>query len=426
MHVLISGAGIAGNTLACFLGRAGIRTTVIERDSSCLTQGHSIDVEGPARVVLDRLGLIPELHKRHTGETGTVFETLSGHSIASFPAPRKPGDNASPTSQYEILRGDLSAMLYDSARTHASVSYILGATISTILSSTPTSVTVRLSNSTTLTGSLLVLSDGVWSKLRTAVFPKDTISFPDRNAYLAFYTMPRTPRDTTEWRIAHAPGRRVLSLRPDPHGSVRANIGIVPRSAGEQVELKAATRAGPAVQKALMRRLFADAGWTETDRVLDGMDGAKDFYFQGAVQVRMPRWTEGRVVCLGDTAWCPTPFSGMGCSLAIIGAYVLAGELSRLGGGEGEGEGVDRACAEYEKKYRPYVEEIQNIPGILPGIVFPAGWFGVGLLRAAFWLGSMVIKIPGLTNLFPDSGEEAFKLPEYGFGTAEKEETKTP
>ena len=99
-----------------------------------------------------------------------------------------------------------------------------------------------------------------------------------------------------------------------------------------------------AAQKELVKQAFAGQGW-ESDRFLESIDAAGDFYFDSLAVIDQPRWSSGRVVLLGDAAHCPSPASGQGTSLALVGAHVLAQHLGEPGGLE-----------EYERVMRPYVD----------------------------------------------------------------------
>nr|BFF15879.1 hypothetical protein GCM10025699_71820 [Microbacterium flavescens] len=157
-------------------------------------------------------------------------------------------------------------------------------------------------------------------------------------------------------------------------------------------------------QRARLRRIFGDAGW-EAHRVLDGFDQADDLYFESIGQVRAPRWSSGRVVLLGDAAYCASPVSGMGTSLSITGAYVLAGELAAH---------VDHrdAFAGYERLMRPYVEQAQQLPPGTPRLANPMTRAGV----AAFGLGVRLASTPVLGRIgsrFFVPPADAIELPDY-------------
>ena len=139
-------------------------------------------------------------------------------------------------------------------------------------------------------------------------------------------------------------------------------------------------------QKAVLRELFADAGW-EAPRVLDGMDGTDDFYFEALRQVRMARWSNGRVALVGDAAWCPTALGGIGATLSLVGAYALAGELSRA-------DDVGAGFAAYERYMRPIVEKGQAVPKIMPRLMHPRTRFGIRVLHGALSVASR----PGVRN----------------------------
>src|SRR5215471_13420474 len=85
------------------------------------------------------------------------------------------------------------------------------------------------------------------------------------------------------------------------------------------------------------------------------MPSATDFYFDAAAQIDIDHWSQGRVVLLGDAAYCASPMSGQGTSLAIIGAYVLAGELAAASGL------YQTAFAQFEQELRPFIKMNQAL-----------------------------------------------------------------
>ena len=88
-------------------------------------------------------------------------------------------------------------------------------------------------------------------------------------------------------------------------------------------------------QKALLRKRFGASGW-ECPQILDALDAADDLYFDRVSQIRMdPQqglWTRGRVTLIGDAAFCVSFLAGQGSALAMVSAYILAGELHRANG----------------------------------------------------------------------------------------------
>ncbi|XXT20225.1 FAD-dependent monooxygenase [Sorangium sp. So ce429] len=162
-----------------------------------------------------------------------------------------------------------------------------------------------------------------------------------------------------------------------------------------------------AEQKALLVRVYAGAGW-ETPRVLAGLADAEDVYFDAVSQVMAPRWSHGRAALVGDAAYCPSPVSGMGASLSLVGAYVLAGELSR------HADHRD-AFAAYEKLMRPHVDRAQKLPPGVPWIAHPKSRLGIsilhGVLRLAF--SPLVRPREGWSG---SSAADKIELPDYSSG----------
>ncbi|KAK6356163.1 hypothetical protein TWF718_000535 [Orbilia javanica] len=410
MRVLISGAGIAGPSLAWFLARAGILVTTVEKAQCLLPHGQSVDLQGSARKVIKKMGLLDEVLRFHTTEKGTQLIDPKGRPFAPFPVQK--GFSKSPTSEFEILRGDLAAVFYNATKDHPNVNYHFDTTVKEVISNDNDSVKVELSNGETQTYDLLVLADGQWSRLRKMCFPPEAVKVVDKDMFAAYWTIPRIPSDNNLWNIYAALGRRVVSLRPDPHGTIRVTITRVPLNEAHRQEWMEAVRGDRKTQEKLLRKEFADAGW-QSQRLLDSIPTAPDFYFQAMQQIKMTKWSTGRIICLGDTAYAPTPLTGMGSSLAINGAYVLAGELSKLKDGEHPSKAFDR----YEALYRPFVEQKQYVPSILPGAVHPNTSGHRFLLRVLSMALSRVARTPWLvdrfTKVFDDADSEDFPLPKY-------------
>lgn len=406
MRVLISGAGVAGPTLAWFLTKARAHVTVVEKAPTLLPHGQNIDINHSAVTVAKKMGLMDQIRELNTTEKGTQFIDTKGRPFAPFPV--KQGSTASFTSEFEILRGDLSKVLYDATKNHGNIEYLFNTTIKNVISNDEKSVKVELSNGEVQEFDLLVAADGQWSRVRKQCFPAESIIVRDMNMYAVYWTMKRLPTDNDWWNVYFALGSRIITTRPDPHGTIRAMFTYMPCNAAQKKAWEEASRNGRKAQQELLRREFADAGW-QAQRLLDSMDEGPDFYFQSIKQIRMSQWSTSRVVCLGDAAYCPTPLTGAGASLALIGAYVLGGELSKLEAGEHP----SKALKAYETAFRPFVEDIQKIPSIIPGVAHPETafkrWLGYVVLRTL----SRVAAIPWVANKSGTVEDEDFPLPEY-------------
>lgn len=406
MRVLISGAGIAGPTLAWFLAKTGAKVTIVEKSPRLLPYGQNIDIKGSAVTVMRKMGLLDEVRRLNTTEQGTQFIDSRGRPFAPFPV--KEGSIASFTSEFEILRGDLAGILYKATKDHQDVEYLLGTTIKEVISNDNDSVKVELSNGEVQEFDLLVIADGQWSKARKQCFPSESVKLVDKDMYVAYWTIPRLPSDDNWWNVYHALGSRVITLRPDPHGTIRAMFSLMPCNATQKKAWQEASRGDKQTQEDLLRREFADAGW-QAQRLLDSMDQAPDFYFQAIQQIRMSKWSSSRVVCLGDTAYAPTPLTGAGTSLAIIGAYVLAGELSKLM----PGEHPAKALEAYERTFRPHVEEVQKIPSFVPAIAHPASAWKRWVLQTFLSTLSRIVAFRWFPGGTAEGNDDGFKLPLY-------------
>ncbi|KAL8798924.1 MAG: hypothetical protein Q9182_006271 [Xanthomendoza sp. 2 TL-2023] len=387
MRVLISGAGIAGPTLAWFLAKTGARITVVEKSHTLLPHGQNVDIQGSALSVIIKMGLLEQVRRAYT----------TGRDSTSF------------TSEFEILRGDLAAILHGATKDHPNINYMLGTTIKEVRSSDADNVRVILGDGEVQEFDLLVAADGQWSKVRRQIFPPESVTVVPLGMYVVYWTIPRMPDDSGWWDVYLAGGSRIITLRPDPHGTTRAMFTIMPCNDAQEKAWIDAAKNGRAVQQDLLREEFADAGW-QAERLLNSMDKAPDFYFHVLEQIKMAKWSTSRVVCIGDTAHAPTPCTGMGTSLALSGAYVLAGELSKLK----RNEHPLRALEAYENIYRPFVEEMQKIPRGFPGLAHPETLWKRWLFHRCISAVSKVVAIPWIVSRFGDeTHDQGFPLPQY-------------
>lgn len=362
---MITGASIAGNAAAYWLGRQRHDVTVVERSSEFRDGGQNIDVRGVGREVLRHMGLEDAALERGTGEEGTAWVDEHGKAVAKFLTTDMEGDG--PTAEMEILRGDLARLLYEP--TKHQTAYRFGDHV-TAIDQGHDGASVTFASGRTERFDLVVVAEGVGSATRELVFPGENgPRWMDLS--MAYFTIPRTADDDRLWRWYHASGGRSVSLRPDRHGTTRAMLSVQKEAEGEEdwdVDR----------QKAWLRETFADAGW-EAPRVVAAMATTDDFYFDALRQVRMPRWSSGRVVLTGDAAWAVTPLGGIGATLALTGAYVLAGELAL-------NDDVKTALAAYEKAMRPMTNQAQGIPKIVPRLATHTAGSGSGFsTRRSGW-----------------------------------------
>ncbi|MCC4616749.1 FAD-dependent monooxygenase [Xanthomonas campestris pv. asclepiadis] len=386
-RILITGASIAGNTVAWALARQGFDVSVVEQAPQFRDGGQNIDVRGVGREVLQRMGLEQAALDHGTGEEGTAWVDEHGHAVATFKTDDIDGEG--PTAELEILRGDLARLVYEAARQNAE--YRFGDRIASI-DDDGNAATIRFRSGHSDRFDAVIVAEGVGSATREMMFPgENDPRWMDLT--IAYFTIARTADDDRLWRWYHTTGGRSISLRPDQHGTTRAMLSVQKASEGEQ-DWDVAT------QKAYLRERFADAGW-QAARVLDGMDSTDDFYFDALRQVRMPRWHAGRVVLTGDAAWCATPLAGIGATLAVTGGYVLANEIARAAT-------LEQAFAAYAEAMRPMVDQGQGVPKIGPRLMNPHSRLGIQLLHGALKFASQ----PSIQNIAAKLMTPSMKAPD--------------
>ena len=391
--VLISGASIAGPTLAFWLTRFGFQTTIIERADSLRLGGQNIDVTGAAQKIVRWMGIEEAIRAANTGEMGVRFVDENNVTKAELPK----GESSIGTRELEILRGDLANILFE--LTKDKVEYIFGNQI-TRLSEEESGVGVTFQNGPDRRFDLVVCADGIRSKTRALIFGDEPV-IRSLGLYTSYFTIPRAATDTNWARWYNAPRSRVIFLRPDNEGTTRASCSFLSEPKGYE-------RLPAAEQKEILKKTFADAGW-EAPRLLAALDTNQDIYFDGISQVIAPRWSNGRCAMVGDAAFCPSPLSGMGTSLAIVGAYVLAGELSK-------NTDYRQAFAAYERRLRPFVDQVQQLPPGVPWLAHPKTKLGISLFNAGIRLISSRLA-KKIANLFSkksnSSTDDKIDLPAY-------------
>lgn len=361
--VLISGAGIAGSAAAYWLTRAGLSVTVVERAPAPRPGGQAVDLRGAGRTVVERMGLLEQARGIATEQHGLELVDDDGRSLFRLPVDSFGGEGI--ISEIEILRGDLAGVLHEAAQ--ADTDYIFDDTI-TALDSDDDGVTVRLEKSEPVRCRLVIGADGSHSVVRSLIFGDAGVR--PLNCYTSWFSTD-TEIDGAGWVQMHnAPGGRVAMVRPGTSAG-DYKVGLSFRSAPfayDRRDLRA--------QQDILARRFAGVGW-EIPRLLEGMRSSDDFFFDSMDQIHLDHWHRGRVVLLGDAGYCASPLTGLGTSLALVGSYVLAGELSAADADHAT------AFARYEQIMRPYVDQAQSLPPGGAGGFAPSSRFMIKLRTAS-------------------------------------------
>jgi 2-polyprenyl-6-methoxyphenol hydroxylase-like FAD-dependent oxidoreductase len=341
-EVLISGAGLAGPALAHWLHRYGFRPTVVERAPALRDGGYKVDIRGAAIDVLKRMGLFEAARAADTGMRHVTYVKPDGRPLAVFDANLLMGRRG---DDLEVMRTDLTRILYDA--TAGDVEYVFGDAIAAMTEG-PDGVDVTFESGAARRFALVVGADGLHSATRRRVLGE--VPLRHLGAYISIFDVPNDLRLDREEVFYTAPGRMVFLYSTGP--DQRAKAGLV----------FAATE--PSLGRAVLAERFAGLGW-QVPRLLDALRDAEDVYFDSISQVELPRWSAGRVALLGDAAHCPSPASGQGTSLALVGAYVLAGELAAAAGRHEE------AFDRYETTMRPYVRRNVELGRTMVGDMVP-------------------------------------------------------
>jgi 2-polyprenyl-6-methoxyphenol hydroxylase-like FAD-dependent oxidoreductase len=347
-NVLISGAGIAGLALAHWLRRYGWTPTLVERAPALRPGGQAIDIRGTARQVVERMGILEPIRAAHTGTHGIAYLDSAGRRQATMGGDAF-GDSGGVIAEIEILRGDLVAILHEAAG--ADTEYLFDDVI-TGMAEQPHGIEVTFGRAASRTFDLVVGADGLRSGVRELAFGNESTNVRDLGYYTAFYPAHSTMR-LDGWELMYnmpagnGVGGRVAMVYPiRDGGEVRVMLCFAsPRLSNEPRDVPA--------QKSLLAKTFAAAGWRMAE-LLEQLPHTDDVYFARAGEVRVERFSRGRAVLLGDSAFSGS--IGMGTSMALVGAYVLAGELASC-------RGDHRAALDrYESQMRPYVTANQKRP----------------------------------------------------------------
>ncbi|WP_433528859.1 FAD-dependent oxidoreductase [Micromonospora sp. CA-263727] len=331
-RAVIVGAGIAGLATALRLARDGWRTVVVERAPARRSSGYLVNLLGPGYDAAERLGLLPALSAHDLGLFTTVLVRADGRP--KFTVPSAIAEAALGARAVSVFRGDLESTLYDAVRDHTEIRF--GTTVAAVQQDTD-DVRVVLSDGSTEHADLLVGADGVHSATRTAVFGSGfRVDLPYVvGAFPLAHPVAGVPQSSATTFIG--PGRTAAIVNLGPN---RSSAFFTYRCTDPADEL----RRGPVDA---LGAAFGDLGGGVPDAIRHlGKDPA-GAYFDAVSQVVMARWSTGRVVLLGDAAWCVTLFAGHGAALALAGADRLGASLRR------HADDIPAALAGWESELRP-------------------------------------------------------------------------
>lgn len=314
--VLISGASVAGPALAFWLNRYGFAVTVVEKAGTLRDGGYPIDVRGTALEVVRRMGILPRLEDAHIDLRRLTFLDGDGREVVSVNPHTVTGGVAG--RDLEVRRGDLAGALYTAVRDD--VEFLFNDSIDT-LDQSGHGVDVTFRGGSRRTFDMVFGADGLHSRTREFLFGPEERFHRYLGYCFAGFTMRNTLGLSHELMMWNTPGRAAALYAVGDNDDVHAFLNFA------HPEPPFDAFRNPAAQRDLVAAVFADAGW-QVPGMLAAMRDADDLFFDGVSQIRMPRWSSGRVALVGDAAYAPSFLTGQGSSLALVGAYMLAGSLA--------------------------------------------------------------------------------------------------
>lgn len=389
-NILISGAGIGGLTLAYWLKQYGFKPTLIEHAPRLREGGYMIDFWGVGFEVAERMDIIGQLKEKHYNIPEITFVNSKGKRVGGFRIDKL--RKQMKYRHFNMLRGGLASVLYSLVKND--VDFIFGNSI-TALKEKKKSVEVTLADGSVRTFDLVVGADGLHSATRKLLFGPEDQFTTQLGYYVSSFTIDNYTNNPRIFESYTVKGKWV---------------GIYSTEANELATFFIYKNENPdyphhdqKAQQDLLRKTFKDVGW-QSPQLLQKMTTAPDFYFDEVSQIKMTPWSKGRVVLVGDACQCVSPIAGKGASLAMAGAYVLAGELKKADGD------YKTAFSEYEKAMRTEVLHTQKMGRDFAPSFVPDTSFGI-FTRNMF---TNLMFLPFVSRIFLKSFlDEKLKLATY-------------
>jgi 2-polyprenyl-6-methoxyphenol hydroxylase-like FAD-dependent oxidoreductase len=341
-RVLVVGMGVSGIATATRLHRAGWTPVIIERAASRRSGGYFVALFGAGRAAARRLGILEHLHDR-TSSVQSLDIDRAGRTRPGMAYSDIPGD------AWLMLRGDVEKAAFAKLPEDVEVRY---ATVPTAIAQDADGVDVTLLDTATGTSTterfdLVVGADGLRSTVRSLAFGPHERYLKRLGYMIAAFEYPGTPAGL-------APGGGATLLEPDRSMWVFAfadhdpTILLSYRTDDVDAEF---TR--PPAER--VRAAFGPQPPGSTlGAVLDALETTDALLFDSAEQVHLDTWHKGRVVLVGDSAWCVTLYAGMGVSAGLVGADLLGSMLER------HPDDLEAALTKWERGLRPYISHYQD------------------------------------------------------------------
>ncbi|NDD59119.1 MAG: tetracycline destructase [Chlamydiae bacterium] len=379
--ILIIGAGIAGPTICYWLKKYGFNPTLIERSEHLRTGGYALDIRGIAVDIIKKMGIYDDIYAKRTTLLSKRYVDADGQTLSE-----EHGEKASfrEDNDVEIVRGDLVNILLEAT---SDVPCHFDQEIIRLVQKDE-SVEMTFKDGHIEHYDLVVAADGLHSSTRGMTFSEEDCQFFDLGSYISIFSI-QNYLHLNRTEVSFVKDQKFIGMNSDKDPD-RALVCFAFRA--KKVLSGIANERG---QKKCLRDLFYDLGW-ESNKILDLMNDSDDFYFDSIAQIKMDSWTKGRVALLGDAGYCASPLSGQGTDLAIVGAYILAGELKSA-----EGD-YSVAFKRYNELMRPFVDASQELGAWVRESYLPEGEASKEIIEERSSVIMEKIKMASNAILLPD------------------------